>query len=217
MPTATDDCAGTISATTSSPLSYTTAGTYTIVWVYSDGHGNTTTQTQDVIISDTQDPVPVTATLPDLTGQCSVTVTNIQRQQIIARVLSLVLPIVRCLIQHRVLYTIVWIYNDGNGNVITQPQTVIVSGLQAYAVTSTGSVCNGGVVIRLGSSQTGVTYQLRRDNNTVVASLGGSDGDALEFGAQHNSRYIYSPCSCKCRRMYSYDERIRSYRFRHIA
>ena len=58
IPTATDTCAGTITATTASPLSYSLAGTYTIVWNYNDGNGNSTTQNQTVTIS-TQ-PLPTT-------------------------------------------------------------------------------------------------------------------------------------------------------------
>ncbi|AWG21788.1 hypothetical protein FFWV33_09660 [Flavobacterium faecale] len=55
-PTATDACAGTISATTTSPLSYNLPGTYTIVWTYDDGNGNKATQNQTVII--TPQPLP---------------------------------------------------------------------------------------------------------------------------------------------------------------
>ncbi|MTH15793.1 SBBP repeat-containing protein, partial [Flavobacterium sp. LC2016-01] len=40
IPTATDVCAGAIIGTTTSPLSYSLPGTYTIVWNYNDGNGN---------------------------------------------------------------------------------------------------------------------------------------------------------------------------------
>ncbi|MCM5663217.1 HYR domain-containing protein [Galbibacter mesophilus] len=58
-PTATDNCAGSITATTTDPLIYNTAGTYTITWVYNDGSGNATTQTQDAIIEIEDEPEPV--------------------------------------------------------------------------------------------------------------------------------------------------------------
>ncbi|MFW0739220.1 T9SS type A sorting domain-containing protein [Flavobacterium sp. T12S277] len=48
VPTATDNCSGTITATTTSPLNYNTPGTYTITWKYTDVSGNTSTQTQTV-------------------------------------------------------------------------------------------------------------------------------------------------------------------------
>jgi hypothetical protein len=55
-PTASDNCAGTITATTNSPLTYNAQGTYTITWTYSDGNGNTSTQTQTVIVKDVTPP-----------------------------------------------------------------------------------------------------------------------------------------------------------------
>ncbi|MFD2042627.1 T9SS type A sorting domain-containing protein, partial [Flavobacterium artemisiae] len=48
IPTASDYCAGTVTATTTSPLNYTAEGTYVITWNYNDGNGNTTTQNQTV-------------------------------------------------------------------------------------------------------------------------------------------------------------------------
>lgn len=51
IPTATDTCAGSIIATTTSALSYNLPGTYTIVWNYIDGNGNTAFQNQTVVIN----------------------------------------------------------------------------------------------------------------------------------------------------------------------
>lgn len=59
FPTATDNCAGTITATTTDPLAYSNPGTYTIHWTYNDGNGNTSTQTQNVIVSSTPPPTTV--------------------------------------------------------------------------------------------------------------------------------------------------------------
>jgi hypothetical protein len=56
-PTATDNCAGTITGTTNSPLTYTQQGTYTITWTYNDGKGNIATQNQTVIVNDNTAPV----------------------------------------------------------------------------------------------------------------------------------------------------------------
>jgi gliding motility-associated-like protein len=61
IPTATDTCSGSITATTTNQLSYSLSGTYTIVWNYSDGNGNSITQNQNVTIS--SQPLP-TATSP---------------------------------------------------------------------------------------------------------------------------------------------------------
>lgn len=79
-PTATDNCAGTITGTTSDPLSYTTQGTYTIHWTFSDGNGNTSTQDQTVIVSDTEKPTitaPSEVSVVNDAGQCGATINNI--------------------------------------------------------------------------------------------------------------------------------------------
>jgi hypothetical protein len=55
-PTATDNCTGTVTGTTTDPLIYTAQGNYTIHWTYSDGHGNTSTQTQNVSVHDVTPP-----------------------------------------------------------------------------------------------------------------------------------------------------------------
>jgi YD repeat-containing protein len=56
FPTATDNTAGTVTGTTTDPLSYTDQGTYIITWTYDDGNGNKTTQTQTVTVADTEAP-----------------------------------------------------------------------------------------------------------------------------------------------------------------
>jgi hypothetical protein len=56
-PTATDACVGSVTGTTTDPLTYSTQGTYTVHWTYSDGRGNTSTQNQTVIVSDPIAPV----------------------------------------------------------------------------------------------------------------------------------------------------------------
>lgn len=56
-PTATDNCSGTVPGITSDPLLYTEQGTYTVTWTFTDDSGNTTSQTQTVIVQDTTAPV----------------------------------------------------------------------------------------------------------------------------------------------------------------
>ena len=130
-PTATDNCVGSVTGTTTDPLTYTAQGTYTINWSYNDGNGNTSTQTQSVVIDDITAPVADAATLPDVIGQCSVeqpaaptatdncagTVTVTQ---------NLGFPITT-----QGTYTLIWSFDDGNGNVSTQNQTIIVDDTQA--------------------------------------------------------------------------------------
>lgn len=47
-PTAIDNCIGTITATTSDPLTYNQQGIYLVTWLYDDGNGNQVTQMQNV-------------------------------------------------------------------------------------------------------------------------------------------------------------------------
>jgi Tol biopolymer transport system component len=56
MPTATDNCKGGVIGVTNDPLSYKEQGTYTVTWTYDDGNGNTTIQTQNVIVNDITPP-----------------------------------------------------------------------------------------------------------------------------------------------------------------
>jgi N-acetylneuraminic acid mutarotase len=58
-PTTSDNCSGTITGTTSNPLSYTSQGTYTVNWSFKDAANNTTTAQQTVIVDDTISPFVV--------------------------------------------------------------------------------------------------------------------------------------------------------------
>jgi hypothetical protein len=76
-PTASDNCGGLITATTSDPLTYSQQGTYTIHWTYTDGDGNRSFQNQDVIIRDVTVPTISTSdiTVSNDAGQCGAQVT----------------------------------------------------------------------------------------------------------------------------------------------
>ncbi|MBQ0788171.1 MAG: HYR domain-containing protein, partial [Oceanihabitans sp.] len=71
-PTATDNCGGAILVTNNATLPITAQGTTVVVWTYEDVNGLTSTQNQNVIITDTTAPTPDTATLSDVTAQCEV-------------------------------------------------------------------------------------------------------------------------------------------------
>ncbi|MRX68203.1 gliding motility-associated C-terminal domain-containing protein [Flavobacterium resistens] len=76
IPTANDVCAGVINATTTSPLSYALPGTYTIVWNYNDGNGNSATQNQTVII--VSQPLPTANSPQSFCVQQNATLNDIQ-------------------------------------------------------------------------------------------------------------------------------------------
>jgi len=50
IPTATDAVTGPVAGETSNPLIYAIPGNYTVVWTYTDGNGNQTTQSQTVMV-----------------------------------------------------------------------------------------------------------------------------------------------------------------------
>ena len=69
-PTATDNCAGTVDGTTTDPVTYTAAGTYTVHWTYSDASGNTSTQNQTVVVTDTAAPTIALVGASSITVEC---------------------------------------------------------------------------------------------------------------------------------------------------
>ncbi|WP_225034763.1 choice-of-anchor D domain-containing protein [Winogradskyella sp. SM1960] len=75
-PSATDDCSGTITATTTDATAYTQPGDYMVTWVYDDGNGNQATQQQRVIVTDTELPTiacqHITVALDETTGSVTI-------------------------------------------------------------------------------------------------------------------------------------------------
>ncbi len=55
-PLTTDNCSGSVTGTTSSPLSYNAQGAYTINWSFTDGAGNTSIGVQTILVDDTISP-----------------------------------------------------------------------------------------------------------------------------------------------------------------
>ena len=77
-PTATDNCDGTITATTTTSFPITSSTM--VVWTYTDTNGNDVTQNQTVTINDTTDPIAVCqdiTILLDGTGNASITATDV--------------------------------------------------------------------------------------------------------------------------------------------
>ncbi|MDF2156332.1 T9SS type A sorting domain-containing protein [Algoriphagus sp. CAU 1675] len=125
FPTATDACEGIIIGETTDDLYYTEQGERTITWVFYDGNGNQTTQEQKVIIKDTTAPVPDLETLPDLTGECSVEITTkpTATDNCEGRIEGYADSMI---FSKQGEFTVTWSFDDGNGNVSTQYQKVII-------------------------------------------------------------------------------------------
>jgi len=130
-PTATDNCAGSVTGTTTTTFPITTQGTTTITWNYDDGNGNSSTQTQNVVLTDVLAPVADIATLTDATDQCSVasitapTATDNCAGSVTGTTTT-TFPITT-----QGTTTITWNYDDGNGNSSTQTQNVVLTDVLA--------------------------------------------------------------------------------------
>jgi len=130
-PTATDNCAGTITGTHNATLPITTQGTTTVTWTYNDGNGNTSTQTQDIVIDDITAPVADIATLSNITSECSVTSLTAPTATdncagTITGTHNVTLPIIT-----QGTTTVTWTYDDGNGNTSTQTQDIVIDDVTA--------------------------------------------------------------------------------------
>ncbi|MFK7783559.1 MAG: LamG-like jellyroll fold domain-containing protein [Crocinitomicaceae bacterium] len=132
-PTSTDNCQGTIvgTTTTASPILSSTA----ITWTYDDGNGNTSTQTQNVIINDNIAPVADVSTLADINEVCEVTSLTAPTatdncQGIISGTHNATLPITSNTV-------VTWTYDDGNGNTSTQTQQVNITDATAPVADAT--------------------------------------------------------------------------------
>jgi len=186
-PTATDACAGSITGTTTDPTTYSTEGTYVVTWTYDDGNGNTTIQTQNVIVDDTtaavvtcpgdQNETPIVNcefTLPDYTGLVTA-VDNCSSSVVVTQS-----PVAGTVINGNT--TISMYADDGNGNVdsctfdvilldVTAP-TAICQDITVYLDTN-GLVTISGVDIDGGSTDNCTGFTLNASpSNLTCADLG---------------------------------------------
>ena len=171
-PTATDNCAATVTGTHNATLPITAQGTTVVTWTYDDGNGNTSTQTQNVIIEDVTAPVADVATLSDITTECSVssltapTATD-NCAATVTGTHNATLPITA---QGTTVVT--WTYDDGNGNTSTQNQNVVIND-----ITNPSISCIEDQVINLNEGETFYTVQgtefdpTTTDDNCGIASV----------------------------------------------
>ncbi len=116
---------GSITATTVDPIIYSSQGNYSITWEYTDGTSSVT-QTQTVMISDITAPTPAISSLDTLEANCNEEIVLIPialdncSDTILATTNS---PLTYA---SEGLYTIEWTYDDGNGNSVSQNQTIAV-------------------------------------------------------------------------------------------
>jgi gliding motility-associated-like protein len=170
-PTTTDNCAGTVTGTTTDPLTYNAQGTYTINWSFSDGNGNVETATQKVIIKDTQKPVK--PTLADITGECSATATAPTTTDNCAGTVTGTTtdPLTY---NAQGTYTINWSFSDGNGNVETAVQKVIIKDTQKPVKPTLADI----------TGECSVTATAPTTTDNCKGTVTGTTTDPLTYNAQ---------------------------------
>jgi hypothetical protein len=171
-PTATDNCAGTITGTTTDPLTYSAQGTYTIRWTFNDGNGNTSTQNQTVVINDVTAPVAQVSSLPSISGSCGLTITSAPKANDNCAGVIVGTTTDPLTYSAKGTYSIRWTYNDGNGNTSTQTQTVNITGGPVASIASVNGgsdFCNE-LVLTGSSSVSGASYKWVGTNNAVVGT-----------------------------------------------
>ena len=126
------DCAGPTIGTTSAEFPITESGTTVITWTFDDGRGNISYQNQNIIIDDTQAPLPVLAVLPDITAQCIVNSEDIILPEAIDNCSSVIVSTsIQFPIDTQGTTVITWVYEDASGNTSSQTQNIIIDDTQA--------------------------------------------------------------------------------------
>ncbi len=142
-PTATSCItASVITATTNDPLEYTEQGTYTIAWAYDDGNGNISEQIQTVIVDDNTAPIADVVVLPDVTGECSVILSEIPTAtDNCSGLITATGPDDLTILESQ---SITWIFDDGYGNSSIQTQYVSINDINDPVIS-----CNEDHIIEL--------------------------------------------------------------------
>lgn len=132
-PTSIDNCGNTITASLYTGLFPVTESS-TIVWKFGNG-ATAVYKQQDIVIQDTQAPVPAVTNLPTITGQCMVNAGDIIAPTAEDSCAGIITATTNTLdFDEQGTYTITWTYNDGNGNTVTQNQQVTVEDTEAPTV-----------------------------------------------------------------------------------
>ncbi len=172
-PTATSNCEGTIIGTTTDPLSYSTQGIHIITWTFDDGKGNVSTQTQKVIIDDISKPMPDLNALPILKGECSVSVSSAPTAT--DNCAGTIIGTTKDPLSYssQGTHIITWTFDDGNGNVEMQTQTVIIKDISAPVPNVTS------LPVVKGLCEVGLEPPFATDN--CAGQVVGSTSDPLYF------------------------------------
>src|SRR6185369_13054472 len=124
-PTTSDNCAGTITGTTTDSLTRSIQGTSIVTWTFDDGNGQVVTAPQRIVVTDTIAPtIPL---LADVTGQCTATIAAAPTttDNCGGTITGTTTDSLTRSIQGTSIVTRT--FNDGNGQVVTAPQRIVVT------------------------------------------------------------------------------------------
>ena len=122
--TAGDNCAGTINGISDAvfPITSNTA----VNWTFDDGNGNVSTYTQNVTFpGDQTAPTPNIPQLGDIVSYCT-PVNNLTVPTALDNCGATVMGYTTTLLPINASTVVTWSYNDGQGNISTQTQNVII-------------------------------------------------------------------------------------------
>ncbi len=133
-PLAVDNCEETIEGKADIYFPITRKGSTIITWTFEDASGNKTYQQQEVIIEDNTAPVADLSELEDLVVECEIS--EITAPTATDNCKGTVVGVTQDATSYTEQgeYTITWTYDDGNGNITTQEQHVIVNDVTAPEV-----------------------------------------------------------------------------------
>ena len=155
LPIAYDNCSGEIVGVTDTKLPLTTQGETIIIWTYDDGNGNISAQEQKVVINDNEAPIP-SIKLEELISECTIyeMASPIAYDNCSGEVVGVTDTKFPLTTQGETIIT--WTYDDTNGNISTQEQTVYINYID-NSITQNG--------ITLSTTLDGYQYQWIDCNN----------------------------------------------------
>ncbi|TMM32111.1 choice-of-anchor D domain-containing protein [Polaribacter aestuariivivens] len=173
IPTANDACKGIITGTTTDALTYNTQGEHTITWKFDDGNGNIATTTQKVVIND--ETMPVVPTIADTNSECAVTITEIPTANDACKGIITGTTSDALTYNSQGEHIITWKFDDGNGNIATTTQKVVIND-ETMPVVPTIADTN---------SECAVTItEIPTANDACKGVINGTTTDALTFNTQ---------------------------------
>ncbi|MCH3883315.1 DUF11 domain-containing protein, partial [Tenacibaculum aquimarinum] len=157
----------------------TTQGTTVVTWTYDDGNGNTSTQAQNVVITDTT--APATPTIADETFECSgtpttPTTTDACDPATINGTTTTTFPITTL-----GTTVVTWTFTDASGNSTKADQNVIITSCTAD-LSLTKTVNNA--IVKVGDT---IIYTIKLKNDGPEDAFGVQVTDALPSGLQYDA------------------------------